>query len=157
MRRRQKRRVYFNSRPSARGDFACCFLVFCDFYFNSRPSARGDLLKRDAQAANQPYFNSRPSARGDWASATDAGNQHISIHAPPRGATKGRNRGIHGGKYFNSRPSARGDFPPATPRLQAEYFNSRPSARGDDNDAYLSRLLNLFQFTPLREGRRDNV
>ena len=33
------------------------------------------------------------------------------------------------------------------------YFNSRPSARGDAIDI-LDCIPNLFQFTPLREGRR---
>ena len=35
------------------------------------------------------------------------------------------------------------------------YFNSRPSARGDDGfDTYIQRV-GEFQFTPLREGRRQ--
>ena len=60
------RHVYFNSRPSARGDAQCGRYRFgCANYFNSRPSARGDELPpRDAVSV-----------------------AHISIHAPPRGAT----------------------------------------------------------------------
>ena len=76
-------------------------------------------------------FNSRPSARGD----------------APRSAISRRTR------YFNSRPSARGDPRRSTGGEVRANFNSRPSARGD-----FSRLANLsdmlFQFTPLREGRR---
>ena len=33
-------------------------------------------------------------------------------------------------------------------------FNSRPSARGDAAVRVRRRCSNLFQFTPLREGRR---
>ena len=56
----------------------------------------------------------------------------ISIHAPPRGAT-------------------RAVMPPITVTV---YFNSRPSARGDMISVALRSSTSLFQFTPLREGRR---
>ena len=60
----------------------------------------------------------------------DIWTESISIHAPPRGATRrGANR-HRGAGNFNSRPSARGDRK-STSRTQS----------------------NLFQFTPLREGR----
>ena len=55
----------------------------------------------------------------------------ISIHAPPRGAT--------------SQPSC--EYSPF------QDFNSRPSARGDASFFAALRAY-LFQFTPLREGRR---
>ena len=57
--------IYFNSRPSARGDVPSCVLLPQTRNFNSRPSARGD--KR-------------------FGSGKD-GATSISIHAPPRGAT----------------------------------------------------------------------
>ena len=78
-----------------------------------------------------PYFNSRPSARGDGARRrVVALVLLISIHAPPRGATR------------VSRCSLRSH----------SHFNSRPSARGDAIDI-LDCIPNLFQFTSLREGR----
>ena len=55
----------------------------------------------------------------------------ISIHAPPRGATITAN--AH--------------------RLHSD-FNSRPSARGDAKRCYMANMAWIFQFTPLREGRR---
>ena len=78
----------------------------------------------------------------------------ISIHAPPRGATRRKARTAAPTRYFNSRPSARGDKIPGhnhrvtipfqfTPLREGRhhqpisiistisYFNSRPSARGD--------------------------
>ena len=59
-----KNESYFNSRPSARGDYFCTALLTLLLYFNSRPSARGDARVR--------------KHRDGYA---------ISIHAPPRGAT----------------------------------------------------------------------
>ncbi len=146
-------------------------------YFNSRPSARGDWTPRWTLARRWTHFNSRPSARGDMEALLLAVKyEMISIHAPPRGAT-----GLHKPRrikeiHFNSRPSARGDDRQATAFLinsisihapprgatHPEHlhcagrfdFNSRPSARGDvqGEDAEMDDLL--FQFTPLREGRR---
>ena len=57
-------------------------------------------------------FNSRPSARGDEKIISALEKKVISIHAPPRGATRGLE--MESGRreeYFNSRPSARGDVP----------------------------------------------
>ena len=56
----------------------------------------------------------------------------ISIHAPPRGATRGV----------------------LLRRRLFPYFNSRPSARGDPAVSRVVSLPFVFQFTPLREGRR---
>ena len=55
----------------------------------------------------------------------------ISIHAPPRGATKSAGAALLRRLHFNSRPSARGDGDCAEPEPHGGYFNSRPSARGD--------------------------
>ena len=100
---------------------------------------------------------------------------HISIHAPPRGATFAELVVLAKINYFNSRPSARGDAAVVPTIKPSMYFNSRPSARGDPCSLLL--LLNCgvisihapprgatlairftffnekFQFTPLREGR----
>ena len=59
----------------------------------------------------------------------------ISIHAPPRGATPGRSR--------------------LSPVGELKNFNSRPSARGDTASASVCGASARFQFTPLREGRRN--
>ena len=118
--------------------------------FNSRPSARGDQQLNGGgnmavfqftplregrpsgqQSRQRPAdFNSRPSARGDELVKQLIRDDSISIHAPPRGATQ--------------------LFP-----LWCTHpdFNSRPSARGDDPYAGIKFRFNLFQFTPLREGR----
>ena len=101
----------------------------------------------------------------------------ISIHAPPRGATRQRLPARRRPPHFNSRPSARGDAAFASAEWAKRNFNSRPSARGDDTRVGIPtcntisihapprgatvirgcvyRGIELFQFTPLREGRRQ--
>ena len=102
----------------------------------------------------------------------------ISIHAPPRGATKARALAdlevlfqftpLREGRPrpypallrpldFNSRPSARGDAVPAAPKRKRGNFNSRPSARGDRSGCACSVVGGIFQFTPLREGRPERM
>ena len=99
----------------------------------------------------------------------------ISIHAPPRGATRGQEETDEPHQHFNSRPSARGDVLPPRNPLAAPHFNSRPSARGDAGRIHPRQTVHIsihapprgatiatmalsrctaFQFTPLREGRR---
>ena len=121
---------YFNSRPSARGDAIRRMMELRMSDFNSRPSARGDV-HRNFVLHSSLYFNSRPSARGDSPCSLCWMVDKISIHAPPRGATRMPTSGKNGLKNFNSRPSARGD------------------KRGRKEGKHM-----LFQFTPLREGRR---
>ena len=121
------------------------------------------------------YFNSRPSARGDVVAMRKEYYQGISIHAPPRGATKKSEKNVicllfqftplregrpfffaillHRADYFNSRPSARGDLSGALFFVPPSYFNSRPSARGDKALFASAFVAHTFQFTPLREGR----
>ena len=76
----------------------------------------------------------------------------ISIHAPPRGATRRGRLPLQKLLNFNSRPSARGDRRGRLPLQKLLNFNSRPSARGDIRGC-VYRGIELFQFTPLREGR----
>ena len=125
------RRDYFNSRPSARGDLTRFAALSRRRDFNSRPSARGDRWSCPSLRA-QHNFNSRPSARGDVQVCSVSLSSLISIHAPPRGAT---NRGERAPSPCN--------------------FNSRPSARGDGCAQYWFPVPEVFQFTPLREGRRQ--
>ena len=100
-------------------------------YFNSRPSARGDSVKRCNSFPNSLISIHAPP-RGATLQIPKGEKKHeyISIHAPPRGATPGR---VHPCRtaYFNSRPSARGDWGRWEADCCGRYFNSRPSARGD--------------------------
>ena len=77
-------------------------------HFNSRPSARGDV-SRSASPAALP-FQFTPLREGRPSPDTTTGrDNHISIHAPPRGATARWCSGTPPPSDFNSRPSARGD------------------------------------------------
>ena len=97
--------------------------------FNSRPSARGDSPRKAGETFRLD-FNSRPSARGDHDAHRRGLVGTISIHAPPRGATRriGKNRSR---VLFQFTPIREGRPPP-------EQMEASPAA---------------FQFTPLREGR----
>ena len=78
------------------------------------------------------HFNSRPSARGDLHKKTLRMDGDISIHAPPRGATA--------------------DVP-QLPSKRLISIHAPP--RGATGQRCFLKLESLFQFTPLREGRRQ--
>ena len=77
----------------------------------------------------------------------------ISIHAPPRGATALLSAGVCNSLYFNSRPSARGDLTTLSSRSFHCNFNSRPSARGDGKRYAIS--ANLL-FNPYKSAWLNN-
>ena len=153
------------------------FIGSLPLYFNSRPSARGDPVNVERKSFTPSHFNSRPSARGDVRVLVAAIIGAISIHAPPRGATLDMGTftnavliSIHApprGATVNARHVADGvvisiHAPPrgATthPRHDCRHvvnFNSRPSARGDGWAGACAPLPLAFQFTPLREGRPE--
>ena len=129
------------------------FIGSLPLYFNSRPSARGDPVNVERKSFTPSHFNSRPSARGDVRVLVAAIIGAISIHAPPRGATVNARHvadgvviSIHApprgatdsGAEFRSAHHISIHAPPrgATthPRHDCRHvvnFNSRPSARGD--------------------------
>ena len=96
----------------------------------------------------------------------------ISIHAPPRGATRIGGAARQPPADFNSRPSARGDgitlackphalvfqFTPLREGRQprfgyhpaGKYFNSRPSARGDDAHGFEGVRFHISIHAPPR-------
>ena len=79
--------------------------------------------------------------------------RNISIHAPPRGATRGVVKDGRIQRDFNSRPSARGDLTDGI-RGNPNVFQFTPLREGrPDGSVILRRTPKVFQFTPLREGR----
>ena len=79
-------------------------------YFNSRPSARGDVAHRRAEMPGDISIHAPP--RGATREELELVCKiMISIHAPPRGATSGERSARTTSDHFNSRPSARGDNP----------------------------------------------
>ena len=79
--------AYFNSRPSARGDAFSPpdFDPLIDF--NSRPSARGDPIPYRLQYSAL-VFQFTPLREGRLLAREIICAEDISIHAPPRGATR---------------------------------------------------------------------
>ena len=123
-------------------------------YFNSRPSARGDFGGSSGQQAFRlfQFTPLREGRRANYELRHIAAE--ISIHAPPRGAT---NVLILASErlLISIHAPPRGATPTRTATSERpEYFNSRPSARGDVKAFLDGDEVRLFQFTPLREGRR---
>ena len=143
--------TYFNSRPSARGDaIGKPTFVMSVFQFTPLREGRPPMRWR---MRSMGQFQFTPLREGRRRATGKPDVLLISIHAPPRGATRWRS-GTPPPSDFNSRPSARGDANGggvwrkkyrisihAPPRgatwcyvpLAAinQHFNSRPSARGD--------------------------
>ena len=167
--------IYFNFRPSARGDRSGAGRRRCRADFNSRPSARGDLDVVVLFAACVISIHAPP--RGATAAArVIPPPDRISIHAPPRGATSRRAARKTKPMYFNSCPSARGDdrgclyltgqvisipAPPrgATMRTLPKWvrltFQFPPLREGRLMRRVSPLAASVFQFPPLREGRRS--
>ncbi len=166
---------YFNSRPSARGDAHHLRRPNAGGYFNSRPSARGDIDQIVCLAAQKSIsihapprgatarswrlpatwrFQFTPLREGRQGVVRAAQQARISIHAPPRGATIPDD--VDGSADFISIHAPPRGATPARFSLRASctYFNSRPSARGDGCAFFCVPPAPIFQFTPLREGRR---
>ena len=123
-------RFNFNSRPSARGD-AHAFqvrVVLDKFQFTPLREGRRHTPHKPWHGR---HFNSRPSARGD---------QERRERLPNR-------------KNFNSRPSARGDISISMPNV-CDFISIHAPPRGATYHQQRSATYRLFQFTPLREGRR---
>ena len=143
--------VYFNSRPSARGDVEATPAAGAPpISIHAPPRGATDSFK--CAVHDVLYFNSRPSARGDCKLARWLSAEIISIHAPPRGATYKLGRKSNE-QAISIHAPPRGATHHATCKARKEcYFNSRPSARGDTRARRCRRRMR-FQFTPLREGR----
>ena len=168
----------FNSRPSARGDKDGRGNPHSTRHFNSRPSARGDRMTRCISSFASSFqftplregrlprmdgrrsagnFNSRPSARGDaLLICSHELDIIISIHAPPRGATRIRHFFWCRLSHFNSRPSARGDRPSSLSLSLTIDISIHAPPRGATFVFFVAPHKPVFQFTPLREGRQSH-
>ena len=145
--------IYFNSRPSARGDFLGVghnLPVIISIHAPPRgATSRCRRGKANGKFQFTPLREGRPceNREKEWREIFQFtplregrrmrlrrgwGDDNISIHAPPRGATC--DYAIYGRRVN---------------------FNSRPSARGDTKARHPSAQRKRFQFTPLREGRQE--
>ena len=144
---------YFNSRPSARGDFALGTFFPRAIQFQFTPLREGRLRVRRTADSSDAISIHAPPRGATLRFAPRIIQALISIHAPPRGATSAPRSHATPPTNFNSRPSARGDERGHPPAEEAQHFNSRPSARGDGTVSKSALCDIRFQFTPLREGR----
>ena len=167
-----RRPVYFNSRPSARGDEKRVNSRLLPFYFNSRPSARGDLgiptvpcirlisihapprgaTQKISKKCDLPLISIHAPPRGATPPVAILKNPvNISIHAPPRGATGGctRNRLFQG---FQFTPLREGRQPTSSHSSLGINFNSRPSARGDPLCLSENTTMDNFNSRPSARG-----
>ena len=143
----------FNSRPSARGDAVALNIAVPTSDFNSRPSARGDY-RRINPYIDTMHFNSRPSARGDDVGEWVFTIKHISIHAPPRGATVPKTYQFHK-KAISIHAPPRGATDGGVARRNRRVISIHAPPRGATGVKSISVWgFCPFQFTPLREGRR---
>ena len=166
--------LYFNSRPSARGDKSGTNQYTTQRHFNSRPSARGDVRTwsnwdgtsisihappRGATRAGRINIRRKgisihaPPRGATMRALLRSGVQNISIHAPPRGATEKLRRLMILTTYFNSRPSARGDALWQGGHAPSPISIHAPP-RGATRELIKKYYTSKFQFTPLREGRQ---
>ena len=98
-------------------------------YFNSRPSARGDFKFRKEK--NNEYISIHAPPRGATAVVLMTHSADlISIHAPPRGATLAHGWYDIAVNDFNSRPSARGDLRPRCRCCYRRLFQFTPLREG---------------------------
>ena len=124
----------------------------CHRPFQFTPLREG-RLRPQRRPGGHDYFNSRPSARGDKNGCNFPPRSCISIHAPPRGATKHSSTRKMCMFDFNSRPSARGDLRSDTQTYRNHAFQFTPLREGRRATVSTDRDDLVFQFTPLREGR----
>ena len=100
----------------------------------------------------RPYFNSRPSARGDLSAELPCFNHPISIHAPPRGATR-RGEALALDIDISIHAPPRGATVAGAFRNRHLLFQFTPLREGRRRWYAVSLIPSVFQFTPLREGR----
>ena len=143
----------FNSRPSARGDTLRRAFLFFPFVFQFTPLREGRPLGISL-VSGIITFQFTPLREGRRNCELKRKEfSHISIHAPPRGATRGDLEAAFS-VFISIHAPPRGATSAFPERRILQHFNSRPSARGDGCSGAGGAGLPQFQFTPLREGRR---
>ena len=167
---------YFNSRPSARGDYRRNFRCdapplfqftplregrpdkklwyTCRRYFNSRPSARGDPQEFSMRRAALISIHAPPRGATVRAAVTRRIVSVISIHAPPRGATVSMKLNMHTDAISIHAPP-RGATGCAQATKDSCFISIHAPPRGATIHPRHVLDPEQFQFTPLREGRRQ--
>ena len=132
--------ISIHAPPRGATKFGRCYDERILFQFT--PLREGRHGEDEDDDLDDYYFNSRPSARGDERRPQrNALLISISIHAPPRGATK-FGRCYDERILFQFTPLREGRHgEDEDDDLDDYYFNSRPSARGDERRPQRNALL----------------
>ena len=135
---------------------------------------REGRLRSAAPTSTVSYFNSRPCGRGDWVSAAAKPVPTVFQFTPLREGRLFRSGVCQSNDLFQFTPLREGRRPSLSMRIPPTYFNSRPCGRGDAQPSQRTApkqisihapaggatcrsvaglFFEVFQFTPLREGR----
>ena len=166
----------FNSRPSARGDLGIPTVPCIRLISIHAPPRGATCANREKEWREifqftplregrrawrmlgllESHFNSRPSARGDTSPLFAFISAPISIHAPPRGATRvaGTKREHEQFQFTPLREGRRGG---ANRGADVQGFQFTPLREGRLPRHAWRVHTRQFQFTPLREGRRQKI
>ena len=124
--------LYFNSRPSARGDEYSSFVSCTGVLFQFTPLREGRHLWRCLRCPEHK-FQFTPLREGRRETGIHMRDcERISIHAPPRGATLPSTVSDTAHASFQFTPLREGRRLKRYVAQCRTYFNSRPSARGDE-------------------------
>ena len=123
-------------------------------YFNSRPSARGDFRAEvTADSGHRISIHAPPRGATQEESASFS-IDNISIHAPPRGATRDGIM-LADQVVFQFTPLREGRLFTACVGDTGILFQFTPLREGRRGAFRHDDWSERFQFTPLREGRQD--
>ena len=148
--------ISFNSRPCERGDPCSAAPIAQNTRFQFTPLREGRQGKDTTQQKSRSSFNSRPCERGDSELPKKlCGNSEFQF-TPLREGRLAHLRIISCCCLrFNSRPCERGDLFSLYTQSNIPIVSIHAPARGATLKHFIScRYRNLFQFTPLREGRQ---
>ena len=118
---------------------------------------RGATNRAERRKAARDIFQFTPLREGRQCMAYGVSASAAFQFTPLREGRRRRSLQSGSKTNFNSRPSARGDCNMAGINTPDDNFNSRPSARGDACEDREAGWREIFQFTPLREGRRQTT
>ncbi len=135
-----KKKLCFNPRPCARGDFSPILAVKVFTLFQSTPLREGRLTSF-ALMPRSIRFQSTPLREGRRDIALPSRSYvNVSIHAPARGATSAVLRCVDVVAKFQSTPLREGRPPSFVLLIIITFsFNPRPCARGDASLKYTIR------------------
>ena len=138
--------------PAKGATFLVCPLAYKHFNFNSR-SREGSDTHRVSKRLWPINFNSRSREGSDVVIVLQGRPQHISIHAPAKGATQLRSNFFNQWIYFNSR-SREGSDVVIVLQGRPQHISIHAPAKGATYAQYPEGFDYGFQFTLPRRERQ---